>query len=206
MLDAVALGYVLPNGRELFRDVNLTVVPGEAVAIQSPSGTGKSTLLGLLAGVLTPSSGHVSITSSHRTPIAWVLQSLTVLGARSVLANAALFARFDTDTERVAIDRAAEMLDLLGIGDLADAKARALSGGELQRLTLARSLATARPIILADEPSNQLDSENAKRVMQVLVDTARTQQRCVVIVTHDREALPADTQILRLTANGLVVE
>ena len=206
MLDAVALGYVLPNGRDLFRDVNLSVVPGEAVAIQSPSGTGKSTLLGLLAGVLTPSTGHVSIASSHRTPIAWVLQSLNVLGPRSVLANAALFARLDPETERVATDRATEMLDLLGIGDLTDATARELSGGELQRLTVARALATTRPIILADEPSNQLDSDNAKRVMQVLVTTARTHQRCVVIVTHDRDALPADTSILRLTANGLVVE
>jgi len=206
VLDAVALGYVLPNGRDLFRDVNLSVVPGEAVAIQSPSGTGKSTLLGLLAGVLTPSTGHVSIASSHRTPIAWVLQSLNVLGPRSVLANAALFARLDPETERVATDRATEMLDLLGIGDLTDATARELSGGELQRLTVARALATTRPIILADEPSNQLDSDNAKRVMQVLVTTARTHQRCVVIVTHDRDALPADTSILRLTANGLVVE
>lgn len=205
MLHAVDLAYTLRNGRELFREVNLDVLPGEAVAIQSPSGTGKSTLLGLLAGVLTPSRGTVSIESQHRTPIAWVLQSLNVLGSRSVLANAALFAHLDPDTERVAARRAAEMLDLLGIGELAQAKARELSGGELQRLTLARSLATARPIILADEPSNQLDSVNAKRVMRVLADTAREQRRCVVIVTHDRDALPPGTLILGLTANGLVV-
>jgi ABC-type lipoprotein export system ATPase subunit len=102
-----------------------------------------------------------------------------------------------------ASERARANLDLVGIGDLADAKARQLSGGELQRLAVARALTSTRPIVLADEPTNQLDRHNARRVMQALVDSAAIEHRCVLVVTHDHEALPDTATVVRLAEDGL---
>ncbi len=203
MLTAVGVSYRLPTGRQLFDGVDLELSPGCALAIEGPSGTGKSTLLALLGGVLKPTVGTVTIEGDHPAPFAWVLQTLNSLGARTVLANAALLARLDGTSTRDANARADEMLNLVGIGDLANARARHLSGGELQRLAVARALTSNRPIVLADEPTNQLDRHNARRVMRALIDSAHEHQRCVLIVTHDGDALPDRTTKLRLTEAGL---
>ncbi len=203
MLTASGVGYRLPTGRVLFEDVTLQLVPGEAVAVEGPSGTGKSTLLAVIGGVLPATHGQIGIDTDRPAPFAWVLQTLNSLGARTVLANAALLARLDGMPSKQASERARANLDLVGIGDLADAKARQLSGGELQRLAVARALTSTRPIVLADEPTNQLDRHNARRVMQALVDSAAIEHRCVLIVTHDHDALPDTATVLRLAEDGL---
>jgi ABC-type lipoprotein export system ATPase subunit len=203
MLTATDLAYRLPTGRLLFEQVSVSVRPGEALAIRAPSGTGKSTLLALLGGLLQPSAGHVMVDSPNRSPFAWILQTLNALGARSVLANVALLSVLDGSTAPEARRRAADAMRAVGIDLLAESKGRQLSGGELQRLAVARALASDRPIVLADEPTNQLDRANARVVMNALYTAAAEHQRCVVIVTHDHDALPSAMPVLDLSERGL---
>lgn len=203
MLTASSLGYQLPTGRTLFDHVDLRLDPGDAIAISGPSGTGKSTLLWLLGNLLTPTSGRVDIRADHPQPYAWVLQGLNVLSARSLLDNAALCNVIDGIPPRAARRRAMDAVDALGLTSLSRTRLRNVSGGELQRATVARALASTRPIILADEPTNQLDRGNARRVMELL-SNERHQNRIVVIVTHDIAALPSTIRRAELTPGGLV--
>ena len=204
MLTARGLSFRLPTGdRVLFRDVSFKVEAGEAVAIEGPSGIGKTTLLALLAGLVRPTSGTVTLESVSIPPFAWVLQTLNSLPARSVLANACLYGLVDDLPQSVVRRRATDLLVELGMGDLLTVPARQLSGGEQQRMAVARALASNRPIVLADEPTNQLDRANAKQVMQTLF-AARYDQRSVLVVTHDHDALPPGTRVLRLTEQGLL--
>lgn len=203
MLTARDLSYRLPNGRMLFSNVSLDVGPGEAVAIEGPSGTGKTTLLAVLGGVLAPTTGSVDVDAAHPAPFAWVLQTLNSLGARTVMDNAALFALLDGEARSIAMSRARASLTAVGIEELSRSTARQLSGGELQRLAVARALASRRPILLADEPSNQLDRTNARLVMSALAEAAHDHVRSVVIVTHDRESLSRSTRVLQLNESGL---
>ena len=99
--------------------------------------------------------------------------------------------------------RAAGLLAEVGLREAADRPARTLSGGELQRLAVVRALTSTRPLVLADEPTNQLDRENAARVMALLLDAARRDERAVVVVTHDVDALPATCRVLGLGPGGL---
>jgi len=203
VLTASGLAYRLPTGRVLFEGVTLSVELGQVIFIEGPSGTGKSTLLALLGGVLRSSVGDVTTTTVHPAPFAWVLQTLNSLNARTVLANAMLFARLDGTSTKVASGLSREMLRLVGIDALASARAGQLSGGELQRLAVVRALSCTRPVILADEPTNQLDRVNARLVMSTLVEQARDQNRSAVVVTHDRDSVPSDARILRLDESGL---
>jgi putative ABC transport system ATP-binding protein/lipoprotein-releasing system ATP-binding protein len=203
MLTARGLSFRLPSGdRVLFRDVSFEVNAGDAVAIEGPSGVGKTTLLALLAGLMRPTSGTVTVESISTPPFAWVLQTLNSLPGRSVLANACLYGLVDDLPAPVVRHRATDLLVELGMGDMLATPARQLSGGEQQRMAVARALASSRPIVLADEPTNQLDHDNARQVMRTLF-AASHGQRTVVVVTHDHDALPAGTRVLRLTEQGL---
>lgn len=203
MLTARGVGYVLPDGRTLFDGVDVHVEAGQAVAICGPSGVGKSTLLAILGRLLPPHAGTVTIEHGDGEPIAWVLQTLNHLGARTALDNATMNHLVDGGPRREARRRARDVLDSVGLGDHATTRARKLSGGELQRLTVARALSSRRPIILADEPTNQLDASNARTVMRLLAATAVEEGRAVVIVTHDVDALPDACQRMNLTSAGL---
>lgn len=203
MLTLLDVGFRLPDNRVLFENLSLQVEGGEAIAIEGPSGMGKSTLLGLIGGLLTPTWGTVEVgDTSGRTPYAWVLQTLNSLNSRTVFENACLFGHLDNQPNHLTRQLATAALLELGMADLMPIRARRLSGGEQQRLAVARALACSRPIILADEPSNQLDRQNAKRVMKALVGTA-ADGRAVVIVTHDHDALPAGCRVLHLSETGL---
>lgn len=203
MLTLNDVQYVLPGGRRLFRGVELSLSPGDAVAIEGPSGTGKTTLLAIVGGLLQPTSGTVTISAPWRSErFAWVLQGLNSLGARSALDNAALYDLIDGAKRSAARRAAAEQLIGLGIGGHMNTRVRRLSGGELQRVAVARALGCRRPLVLADEPTNQLDRENAKHVMSAIFDAA-SQGRAVVVVTHDRDALSDRCRVLRLSENGL---
>lgn len=203
MLSATGVGCRLPDGRQLFRHVDLSVQVGETVAIEGPSGTGKTTLLSILGGLEAPTSGTV-VATVPSSGFAWVLQTLNALAARTVLDNARLQTVIDGERRAESELRAHSVLEQLGIGHLAAARARSLSGGELQRLGVARALVSRRPIVLADEPTNQLDAANARRVMRALVDAAHSEaSKAVVIVTHDRSSLPAGVRVCHLDADGL---
>lgn len=202
VVDLVDVSFRLPDSRELFSRVNLTLTPGDAVAVSGPSGVGKSTLLGIIGGLLQPTTGSATL-RAQPTHVAWVLQTLNGLNARTVLDNAALLCRLDGATVPQARQRAAQMLSAVGLSDLAGHRTKVLSGGETQRLAVARALAARRPVLLADEPTNQLDRGNARTIMRQLFAAARDDHRIVIVVTHDAAALPAGATVLSLGADGL---
>lgn len=171
--------------------VDLEVEHGEFLAIFGPSGSGKTTLLSLLGGLLSPDQGRIVFgdpEGRHADPTAscsWVLQTTNMLPERTTLDNAALGAFADGCGWFHAALIAEARLRAVGLGDRVHHKARLLSGGEVQRLSVARALSSARPVILADEPTGQLDLRSTERVLSVLLD--HRHRRTVVVVTHDEQ-------------------
>lgn len=160
-------------------------------ALVGPSGSGKSTLLAVISGYQTLSAGRVELRDGPDSPpsppdparVAWVPQGSNALGRRSVLDNAAiapLSAGVPLDQAR---EEAARELEVVGLGALLHQQARRLSGGELQRLALARALASDKELILADEPSANLDAANTELIAQIL--ERLTTRATIVVATHD---------------------
>ena len=188
------------------RGVSLAVEPGEVVAVTGPSGSGKSTLLACLAGLDEPDGGSVRIAGRRLTRrpeeeraqirarrIGVLFQQLNLVGHLSVDANIALAQRLAG--RRAPAAARAEILARCGIGARAHARPRQLSGGELARAGLAVALANAPAVVLADEPTGELDTATAERILQLLRDRADS-GAAVLIVTHNAEvAASADREI-----------
>lgn len=179
------------GARTVLDGVDMTIERGRSVAITGPSGSGKSTLLGICGGDITPSAGTVSVVSAESAPTAtsgscaYVLQTMNLLARRSAVDNVAVGALQTGATWREARARAANLLDQVGLSARAGQAARELSGGEVQRVCIARALASDRPFVLADEPTGQLDRASTRSVITYLLDACT--DRGLVIVTHDFE-------------------
>lgn len=199
MLTGEQLGHRFGQ-RVLFDNVSFELRRGEIVAILGPSGVGKSTLLAILAQFLPPSHGKVR--STFETA-GMILQSYHALPHRTVLDNAALYLEIDGVERRLAKRLAMNALESVGLASAAQVRAKRLSGGELQRLAVARAIVGQRDVIFADEPTSNLDRDNARLVMSLL-ETAATSGSAVVIVTHDAEALSTTVQRLFLGIDGLI--
>jgi putative ABC transport system ATP-binding protein len=180
--------------------VTLTVARGESVAVLGPSGSGKSTLLNIVAGLDRPTSGTVTVAGSRlnelgearlarfrRAHIGLVFQFFHLLDELTVLDNTALPARLAGVSRRTALGRATGLLDRLGIGRLAHAYPARLSGGERQRVAVARSLVNKPVLLLADEPTGNLDRHTAQDVGQLLLDLNRQEGNILLVVTHSAE-------------------
>ena len=185
---------------EILRGVSFTVERGEFVAIMGASGSGKSTLLGLLAGLDTATSGEVildgvSITALAEDKLAqmrgrligFVFQSYQLVPTLTALENVLLPYELN-DSEgglKAGVERARELLQSVGLGERGDHYPVQLSGGEQQRVALARAFMLRPPIVLADEPTGNLDTVNGAQVMKLLEELNRTQGTTLVLVTHD---------------------
>ena len=188
------------------RGANVTVRQGEIFAIMGPSGSGKSTLLHCLAGIFTPDMGDVLFdgqlvnemseedrTKLRRTAFGFVFQFGQLVPELTAADNVALPLLLNRTKRTVAYTTAAAWLGKLGIGDKGGRRTGELSGGEAQRVAVARALALAPKVIFADEPTGSLDSLTGEKVMDLLTDLARQQGATVVMVTHDaRVAAYAD--------------
>jgi len=187
------------NGSEVhaLRDVNLAVKPGELVAVMGPSGCGKSTLLHILGGLDSPTSGEVFVNGNRidnmsegqravlrRNQVGFVFQAFNLIGNLSVLDNIELPALVAGGSAHQARERQTELLARLGISEKARNIPAQLSGGEKQRVALARALINQPSILLADEPTGNLDSKSALDVMRLLAQT-HEQGQTVLVVTHD---------------------
>ncbi|MCS7255871.1 MAG: ABC transporter ATP-binding protein [Thermomicrobium sp.] len=191
------LTFVTPE-RRLLDGVDLVVSPGTAAAIMGPSGSGKTTFLQCLCGIRRPTSGRVVIDGTEiwrlredrraafrLARVGLVFQFGELLPELSAVENVMLPLRFLGWERSRAEQRAHQLLEELGLAHRATAHPEQLSGGEIQRVGIARALATAPALVLADEPTGMLDEMTARVVAQLLVSIARQQGAIVIIATHD---------------------
>jgi putative ABC transport system ATP-binding protein len=200
----------------VLEDINLELRQGEYLAVMGESGVGKSTLLNLVAGLDRPSAGHVILdgidlasldddatTLLRRRSIGFVFQAFHVLPYLSVEQNVAL----PLDLLGVAREqrqrRTREILEAVGIGPLARQLPRTLSGGELQRVAIARALVHAPRLVLADEPTGNLDPRSAAQILGLLRDQVKANAGAGILITHSRTAAETADRILVLDARGL---
>ncbi len=193
------------------RDVSLTVTPGEIVLIMGPSGSGKSTLLLVLGALLKPSEGSVQLNGTvisdlpeSRLPdvrlrhFGFVFQDFNLLSALNVLENVALVAELSGLRRSEARQKAAALLTELGLGERLSYDPAKLSGGEKQRVAIARALINDPVLILADEPTANLDSKSGHEVMRLLRRLVKDQNRSAIIVSHDQRIKDIADRVLWL--------
>ena len=186
------------GGGPVLAGISLDIEPGELVAVMGPSGSGKSTLLHCMSGVLTPTHGSVrygdeelsalSDTPRSRTRLrnfGFVFQDDQLLPELSNVDNVALPAMLNGMGRGAARRRAMELLDQLGLGGLADRRPAQVSGGQAQRVTIARALVANPGVVFADEPTGALDQSTGHEVMQMLTTIVRQAGASLVMVTHD---------------------
>jgi putative ABC transport system ATP-binding protein len=195
-----------------FSDVSLSILGGQMTAIMGPSGSGKSTLLHILGGIEQPTTGEIwfegqnlaeltdlQLTLMRRRRIGFIFQSFNLVPTLSVVDNVTLPLIMDRVSERQAKPRALECLERVGMSHRLNNLPSQLSGGEQQRVAIARALVINPSVILADEPTGNLDSARGQDITQLLYDVAHESHRTVVVVTHDiRVAKKADRLIVVL--------
>ena len=197
----------------VFEQVSFEVARGEVVAILGESGVGKSTLLNMLAGLDLASAGRVELAGRalqglddtalahwRRANVGFVFQAFHVLPHLSVAQNIALPLLL---LGRPDAARVAQMLAAVGLAGFDARLPRTLSGGQLQRVAIARALVHRPPLVLADEPTGNLDPETAERVIELLATQVRAQGAACVLVTHSKAAAALADRVLRLSAHGI---
>jgi lipoprotein-releasing system ATP-binding protein len=177
--------FLAPNGEriEVLRGVTFAAKAGESVAITGASGSGKSTLLHLLGGLETPDHGSIAF-DGHRNEIGFVFQFHYLLPDLSAVENVALPLLIARWKKKRAFERANELLRESGLSDRADHPISHLSGGEQQRVAVARALVTEPNLLLADEPTGNLDEKISEQIGKTLVDYARKHSVISIIATH----------------------
>jgi putative ABC transport system ATP-binding protein len=202
--------------RTVLNGVSLELREGECVAIMGESGSGKSTLLNLAAGLDKPDAGRIVFdgqdlaaldddraTLLRRARMGFVFQAFHVLPNLSAIQNVALPLRLNGVPAADLAARAAAALASVGLADRADTLPRELSGGELQRIAIARALVHRPSLVLADEPTGNLDHDTATRILQLLLDMTRQSRAAVLLVTHSAAAAAHADRVLRLSLDGL---
>ena len=200
------------------RGVDFAVEQGELVAVMGPSGCGKSTLLNLLAGLDRPTAGEVYLAEKRvdnlsegkravirRRQIGFVFQAFNLIGNLSVSDNVELPALVAGFSAKEARSRREDLLEELGIGDKGDAVPASLSGGEQQRVAIARALINRPSVLLADEPTGNLDTKSTREVL-ALLQSSNADGQTIVLVTHDPRVASAANRIIRMRDGWIVHE
>ena len=197
--------------------VNFSVDEGEFVAVVGTSGSGKSTLLHMMGGLDTPTSGTVivrgeelakkndeQLTIFRRRNIGFIFQNYNLVPILNVYENIVLPVELDGDTvDQTFLD---EIVHLLGLEDKLKNMPNNLSGGQQQRVAIARALASEAPVILADEPTGNLDEDTAGDITEILKESAHQMKKCVIVVTHSGELAKQADVVFRLKKGELQIE
>ena len=208
-LDHVSYAYP-GSDRPVVKDASFQFESGKLYAVIGPSGSGKSTLLSMMAGLDLPTKGEVQLEGHgslaeldldryRRENVAMIFQAFHLLPLFTVMENVCYPMELSGVEEKEAKARAAVLLEKVGIAPEKQKRFPAnLSGGEQQRVAIARTLSTGAPVLLADEPTGNLDGENTKIVMEILRRLAHEEGRCVIVVTHDPEVADTADLVLRM--------
>jgi putative ABC transport system ATP-binding protein len=198
---------------DALKGVDMQVFPGEVVGLIGPSGSGKSTLLKCLGAVIEPTSGRMTLGGEviydngwklsdlralRRDKIGFVFQAPYLIPFLDVTDNVALLPMLAGRSNAESRKRALEMLEALDVTHRAKAMISQLSGGEQQRVSIARALVNRPPVILADEPTAPLDSERALAVIRILNDMAIQYETAIIVVTHDEKIIPTFKRLYRI--------
>lgn len=198
---------------DALKHVDMEVAPGEVVGLIGPSGSGKSTLLKSLGAVIDPTAGRMTLGGKviyddgwkvtdlralRRDKIGFVFQAPYLIPFLDVVDNVALLPMLAGHSNAESRERALELLTALDVHHRAAAMPSQLSGGEQQRVAIARGLINRPPVILADEPTAPLDSERAMAVMRILHEMAKKYQTAIIIVTHDEKIIPTFKRIYHI--------
>ncbi len=196
---------------DVIRDLNLDIAAGESVALRGRSGSGKSTLLNLISGIDAPDSGSVQVagrtitgmneterTLFRRRHIGFVYQAFNLVPTLTVADNVKLVLELNAYPKAASPARIAGLLDAVGLADRADSYPDILSGGEQQRVAIARALAHEPELVLADEPTGNLDEAAASKVLELLDTLVRSAGRTMIIATHSAAVAAAADRVLEL--------
>jgi putative ABC transport system ATP-binding protein len=220
MIEATDIVKVLGEGAgrvDALKGINLSLVGGELTLLMGPSGSGKTTLLSVLGCMLSPTSGTVRIRERsttglspeelaklRRENVGFVFQSYHLFPTLTAAENVRLTLDVRGERAPLARDKAAKALATVGLSHKANAFPRELSGGEQQRVAVARAIVGDASVVLADEPTAALDSENGHAVMTMLAEIAKDPARALFIVTHDPRIMPFADRILRIEDGRIV--
>jgi putative ABC transport system ATP-binding protein len=205
-----------PRRRVVLAGVNLELATGEYVAVMGESGIGKSTLLNLIAGLELPDAGIIEIdgvdisrldddtlTRLRGERMGFVFQAFHILPYLSLFQNVELPLRLQHAAQADARNRTMQMLQAVGLADRASSMPRELSGGELQRVAIARALAHRPKLVLADEPTGNLDPDSARQVLDLLRGQIKENNAAGILVTHSRTAAETTDRVYLLTSTGI---
>jgi putative ABC transport system ATP-binding protein len=217
-LDSVSRHYAIGATTVVaLEGVSLRAEPGEFIVVLGPSGSGKSTLLNVIGALDTPTAGRIEvagrdITSASRKElfafrrqgVGFIFQTFNLFPQLSALENV----QFGIDASGRDADRglAAEVLERVGLGDRVRHMPHELSGGEQQRVAIARALATRNPVLLADEPTGELDFRTGVSILELLHEQTHTQGTCVFVVTHNREISRIGDRVIELSSGRVVAD
>jgi putative ABC transport system ATP-binding protein len=212
----LAKSFVGPRPRAVLRNVDLDLAPGDFVAVMGESGIGKSTLLNLIAGLELPDAGSIvlegtelvgldddALTRLRRTRMGFVFQAFHVLPYLDAERNVALPLALAGVAANERADRVGRVLDAVGLADRRTSFPRELSGGEVQRIAIARALVHRPALVLADEPTGNLDPASAGNVLALLREQVASSRAAAILVTHSLAAAEVADRILVLTTDGL---
>jgi putative ABC transport system ATP-binding protein len=218
-LDGVARRYVLGPGNVVtaLEDVTLRVAAGEFVVILGPSGSGKTTLLNVIGALDSPTEGRIAIAGRditrasqkqlyrfRRETVAFIFQTFNLFPALTALENVAFGADVGGREQPTAV--AQEMLERVGLAERALHFPHELSGGEQQRVAIARALASGNPLVLADEPTGELDFRTGVQILDLLHEQTHHSDTAVLVVTHNREIARIADRVIELSSGRVVAD
>lgn len=200
---------------EILKSIDLTIPTGQFIAITGHSGSGKTTLLSLIAGLDTPTAGKIQIDGQDITKLdedelallrgkrfGFIFQNFHLIPTLTALENVVLSAELNGTPS--AAKKAEDLLGMVGLGDRLHHYPAQLSGGEQQRLSLARAFVNDPDIILADEPTGNLDSKNSNRIIELILELHRVKQATIVLVTHEPHVADRSQRILTLEDGKII--